>query len=320
MKGRTDLAVRFLGPDTSNYRSNEPFLISSISAIISDMRACSFVCFRGTCAESFWQVASKPISLPNGVTGRFKSDPNRRSRQFTTPADERGPSSRLTRSSWHDCRRKDFIRPPKRRAQLIRRLYFDLTGLPPTPAEVQAFVSDPSPKAYEKLVDRLLASPRYGERWGQHWLDVVRFAETDGFEYDTHRKDAWRYRDYVIRSFNDDKPYDQFVREQLAGDEIDSPNEELKIAAGFHRLGPLRKNAGNQEVASSRNEVLTEMTNVVGAALLGVTLGCARCHDHKFDPIRQTDYYRMQAFFAKTHDNDIPLASPEEKAAWKAKT
>ncbi len=217
---------------------------------------------------------------------------------------------------------KEGLRPsPKAtRATLIRRVYFDLIGLPPTPAEVQAFVADPSPKAYEKVVDKLLASPRYGERWGQHWLDVVRFAETDGFEYDTHRRDAWRYRDYVIRSFNADKPYDQFVREQLAGDEIDSPNEELKIAAGFHRLGPLRKNAGNQEVASSRNEVLTEMTNAVGATLLGVTLGCARCHDHKFDPIRHTDYYRMQAFFSKTNDNDITLASPEEKAAWKAKT
>jgi hypothetical protein len=141
---------------------------------------------------------------------------------------------------------KEGLRPSPRasRQALIRRLYFDLTGLPPTPAEVQAFIADKSPKAYEKVVDRLLESPRYGERWGQHWLDVVRFAETDGFEYDTHRKDAWRYRDYVIRSFNADKPYDQFVREQVAGDEIDSPNEELKIAAGFHRLGPLRKNAG----------------------------------------------------------------------------
>ena len=140
-------------------------------------------------------------------------------------------------------------------------------------------------------------APHYGERWGQHWLDVVRFAETDGFEYDTHRKDAWRYRDYVINAFNDDKPYDRFILEQLAGDEIGPTQDETLVAAGFNRLGPLRKNAGNQEVASSRNEVLTEMTNVVGSSLLGVTLGCARCHDHMFDPIRQSDYYRMQAFF-----------------------
>ena len=169
-------------------------------------------------------------------------------------------------------------------------------------------------------MEQLLNSPHYGERWGQHWLDVVRFAETDGFEYDTHRKDAWRYRDYVIRAFNNDKPYDRFLTEQLAGDEIAPKEDETLIAAGFNRLGPLRKNAGNQEVASSRNEVLTEMTNVVGSALLGVTLGCARCHDHKFDPIRQSDYYRMQAYFAAAQPNDIPRASAEEQAAWKAKS
>src|SRR5207253_1835783 len=205
--------------------------------------------------------------------------------------------------------------PPADRAEWLRRVSFDLTGLPPSPEEIEAFLTDPSPDAVERVVDRLLASPRYGERWGQHWLDVVRFAETDGFEYDTHRKDAWRYRDYVIRSFQNDKPYDQFIREQLAGDEINPKHEEYRIAAGFNRLGPLRKNAGNQEVASSRNEVLTEMTNVVGAAILGVTLGCARCHDHKFDPIRHTDYYRMQAFFAATQPEDVQLSSAEEQAA-----
>jgi hypothetical protein len=183
--------------------------------------------------------------------------------------------------------------PPAERTALIRRLYFDLTGLPPSPAEIDAFAADRSAGAYEKLVDRLLASPGYGERWGQHWLDVVRFSETDGFEYDTHRHDAWRYRDYVIRSFNNDKPYDRFLTEQLAGDEIAPAEDETLIAAAFNRLAPLRKNAGNQEVASSRNEVLTEMTNIVGSALLGVTLGCARCHDHKFDPFRQSDYYRV---------------------------
>jgi hypothetical protein len=218
--------------------------------------------------------------------------------------------------------RKENLQPAPAASKrtLIRRLYFDLTGLPPTPAEVEAFLADKSTDAYERVVDKLLASPRYGERWGQHWLDVVRFAETDGFEYDTHRPDAWRYRDYVIRSFNADKPYDRFLREQIAGDEIDKENQEYRVASGLHRLGPLRKNAGNQEVASSRNEVLTEMTNVVGSAILGVTLGCARCHDHKFDPIRHTDYYRMQAFFASTHGDDVPLASAEEQAAWKAKT
>lgn len=208
---------------------------------------------------------------------------------------------------------------PADRTTLIRRLSFDVIGLPPTPREVEAFVKDNSPDAYAKLVEKLLASPQYGERWGQHWLDVVRFAETDGFEYDTHRNDAWRYRDYVIKSFNEDKPYNRFVLEQLAGDELDAANDELLIAAGFNRLGPLRKNAGNQEVASSRNEVLTEMTNAVGAAFLGVTIGCARCHNHKFDPVRQSDYYRLQAYFAGVYDKDIPKASAEEQAARKAK-
>jgi hypothetical protein len=217
--------------------------------------------------------------------------------------------------------RKEGLAPaPKAdRATLIRRVTFDLTGLPPTPAEVTAFVTDKRPDAYEKLIDRLLASPQYGERWGQHWLDVVRFSETDGYEYDAHRRDAWRYRDYVIHSFNTDKPYNQFIREQLAGDELAPNNEIMRVASGFQRLGPLRKNAGNQEVASSRNEQLTEMTNVVGSAIMGVTLGCARCHDHKFDPIRHTDYYRIQAYFSGTFEEDVPLSSKEEQAAWKVK-
>src|SRR5215472_15609759 len=200
--------------------------------------------------------------------------------------------------------------PPADRTTLIRRVYFDLTGLPPTPTEVAAFVADRSPDAWQNLVERLLSSPRYGERWGEHWLDVVRFAETDGFEYDTHRRDAWRYREYVIRAFQNDKPYDRFLAEQLAGDEIAPKEDETLIAAGFNRLGPLRKNAGNQEVASSRNEILTEMTNIVGAAILGVTLGCARCHDHKFDPFRQSDYYRIQAYFSEVQENDVPKSSP----------
>ncbi|HEY2012017.1 MAG TPA: DUF1549 and DUF1553 domain-containing protein [Bryobacteraceae bacterium] len=209
--------------------------------------------------------------------------------------------------------------PAADRPTLIRRVTFDLTGLPPTPEEIDAFVRDQSPDAWERVVDRLLASPHYGEQWGHHWLDVVRFAESDGYEYDMHRPDAWRYRDYVIQSFNDDKPYNEFVKEQLAGDEMDSKNQTYLVASGFNRLGPLRKNAGNQDVASSHNEVLTEMTNIVGAAFLGVTAGCARCHDHKFDPFRQADYYRLQAHFAQLQPSDLVLASKEEQDAWKAK-
>ena len=217
--------------------------------------------------------------------------------------------------------KKESLRPaPKAgKGTLIRRVYFDLTGLPPTPQEIDAFVRDKSPDAWAKLVDKLLTSPEYGEKWGNHWLDVVRFGETDGFEYDTFRNDAWRYRDYVIQAFNSDKPYDQFIREQLAGDEIDPKNEITRTAAGFQRLGAVRKNAGNQAVASSRNETLTEMTNIVGSALLGVTLGCARCHNHKFDPFRHTDYYRIQAYFAGTFENDVSLATPEQQSAWNAK-
>jgi Protein of unknown function (DUF1553)/Protein of unknown function (DUF1549) len=209
--------------------------------------------------------------------------------------------------------------PQADKLTLIRRATYDLHGVPPTTEEIDAFVKDTSPQAWEHVVDRLLDSPRYGEQWGRHWLDVVRFAESDGYEYDTHRPDAYRFRDYVVKSFNADLPYDEFIKEQLAGDEMDPNNETYLIASGFNRLGPLRKNAGNQSVASSRNEVLTEMTNVVGAAFLGVTVGCSRCHDHKFDPFRQSDYYRLQGFFIQAQSNDLIRATPEEQTEWNAK-
>jgi hypothetical protein len=210
--------------------------------------------------------------------------------------------------------------PEADRATLIRRLSFDLIGLPPTPEEIEAFVRDGAHDAYERLVERLLASPHYGERWAQHWLDVGRFAESDGFEYDRYRPGMWRYRDYVIRSLNEDRPFDRFVTEQLAGDEIDPVNPELQVAAGFHRLGPVRRNAGNQDVASSRNEVLTEMTDAVGMVFLGLTVGCARCHDHKFDDFSQEDYYRLQAFLAATHEHNVSLADARTQADWQART
>ncbi len=210
--------------------------------------------------------------------------------------------------------------PEADRRTLIRRLSFDLTGLPPPPEEVAAFVRDPATDAYERLVDRLLASPHYGERWGRHWLDVVRYAETEGFEYDRARPGAWRYRDYVIASLNADKPYDRFLTEQLAGDEIDPDDRELRTAAGFYRLGPVRRNAGNQEVAFSRLEFLTERTDTLSAVFLGLTVGCARCHDHKFDDIPQADYYRLQAFLAAAHEDDLVLADALTLAAWQART
>src|SRR5262249_49786097 len=139
--------------------------------------------------------------------------------------------------------------PEADRTTLIRRLTFDLTGLPPTPAEIEAFLVDTAPDAYARVVDRLLASPRYGERWGQHWLDGVRFAESEGFEYDRHLPDAWRFRDYVIDSLNADKPFDRFILEQLAGDELAPDDRSARVAVGFYRLGPVRRNAGNADVA-----------------------------------------------------------------------
>ena len=216
--------------------------------------------------------------------------------------------------------------PPAGRATLARRLYFDLTGLPPTPSDIGAFVNDKAPNAWERLVDRLLSSPRFGERAGQRWLDVVRYAETEGFEYDRYLPGLWRYRDYVIDAFNQDKPYSRFVREQLAGDEMangsakSQAGRELLAAAGLHRLGPVRRNAGNQEVASSRNEVLTERTDIVGAAFLGLTVGCARCHDHMFDPIRQVDYYRLQAYFGPSRETNIVFSGDSSIEDWQKRT
>ena len=199
---------------------------------------------------------------------------------------------------------------------IARRLHLNLIGLPPTPEEIGAYVRDSAPDAYERLVDRLLANPHYGEAWGQHWLDVARYSESEGFEYDRHRAGAWRFRDYVIHSFNVDKPFDLFLLEQLAGDEQPSQSDETRVAVGFHRLGPIRRNAGNTDVAFSRNEVLTEVTDAVGQVFLGLTIGCARCHDHMFDPVRQRDYYRLQAFFAATHEHDVQLGDPAFVKQW----
>jgi len=205
------------------------------------------------------------------------------------------------------------------RSILLRRVTVDLTGLPPSPEEIDAFVNDPNQNAYVNVVERLLASPHYGERWGQHWLDVVRYADTDGFEYDALRPDAWRYRDYVVKSFNNDKPFDRFILEQLAGDELAPGDQESLAAVGFNRLAAWRKNAGNQDEDMNRNEVLTEQANAVGAVFMGTTLACARCHDHLFDPIKQSDYYRLQAFFAPAVFKETSLASPEAQKAWDAK-
>jgi mono/diheme cytochrome c family protein len=186
--------------------------------------------------------------------------------------------------------------PPAPRAALIRRAYYDLTGLPPTPEEVRAFLADKAPNAWEKVVDRLLASPHYGEMWGRHWLDLVRFAETNSYERDGVKPNAWRYRDYVIDAFNKDKPYHQFVMEQLAGDELPGRTPERLIATGYYRLG-----LWDDEPVDRKQALYDDLDDVVSTTsqvFLGLTVGCARCHDHKIDPIPQKDYYRLLAFFA----------------------
>lgn len=185
--------------------------------------------------------------------------------------------------------------PPASKTELIRRAYYDLTGLPPSTAEVEAFVNDPAPDAYEKLIDRLLESPHYGEKWARHWLDLVRFAETNSYERDNPKPSAWRYRDYVIRAFNADIPYDRFVREQLAGDEIAPGDTEALIATGYYRLGIWDDEPTDAD--QSRFDSLDDIVATTGQVFLGLTVDCARCHDHKIDPIPQKDYYKLVSFF-----------------------
>ena len=201
--------------------------------------------------------------------------------------------------------------PEADRRTLVRRVTFALTGLPPTPEEVEAFVSDPAPDAYEKLVDRLLASPRYGERWARHWLDVVRFADTHGFEMNQPRPSAWHYRDWVIRSLNEDRPYDRFVFEQLAGDAVGAD-----AATGFLVAGAWDQVKSPDPVltAQQRADELHDVVSVTASTFLGLTVGCARCHDHKFDPVPQADYFRFIAVFAGVQHGERPLRGTDEAA------
>jgi mono/diheme cytochrome c family protein len=184
--------------------------------------------------------------------------------------------------------------PPAEKTSLLRRVYYDLTGLPPAPDEVDAFLKDTSPDAYGKVVDKLLMSPAYGERWARHWLDLVRYAETNGYEFDTAKPHVWRYRDYVINGLNADKPYDQFVKEQLAGDELDPATTDGLIATGFYRLGAW--DGGAPDRLQAAYDELDDIVSTTGQVFLGLTVQCARCHDHKIDPFPQKDYYRLLAF------------------------
>lgn len=212
------------------------------------------------------------------------------------------------------------------RRELVRRAYLDLHGVAPTPEQTNAFVQDNRPDAWERLIDDLLSSPRYGERWGQHWLDVVRFAESDGYRQDAFRPEAWPYRDYVVRSFNEDKPYNQFVREQLAGDQINPDDPNVLVGTAYLRNGLYEYNQRN--VRMHWELIVNEITNLTGEVFLGVGIGCAQCHNHKFDPLLQADYFRMQAFLAPIRwRHDLKLATPEEQkdydtklAAWEEAT
>jgi hypothetical protein len=190
------------------------------------------------------------------------------------------------------------LKPAKEadRRTLARRAYLDLHGLPPTAEQIEKFVMDPAPDAYEKLIEELLASPRYGEKWGRHWLDLARYGDTAGFEQDPYLLYAWRYRDYVIDSFNNDKPYDQFVKEQIAGDELYPDNPAAMTGTGFYTVGPNRDMLYKVEDIN-RVETLIDWVDTTGSVFLGLTVGCARCHDHKFDPIPQRDYMALQAIF-----------------------
>lgn len=200
---------------------------------------------------------------------------------------------------------------------LLRRLHLDLVGLPPTIAEIEAYSNDPSPYAYENAVNRLLASPHFGERWGRHWLDLSHYADSDGFEKDTVRPHAWRYRNWVIDALNRDVPYDQFTIEQLAGDLLENAGTDQRVATGFHR-NTLTNKEGGVDQEQFRVEQVVDRTNTTASVFLGLTMACAQCHDHKYDPLSQKEYFGMYAFFNTAMEEDIPAVLPEEQDSYEA--
>ena len=208
--------------------------------------------------------------------------------------------------------------PRADRITLLRRAYLDLIGLPPTPAETAEFLADNAPHAWDRLIDKLLASPHYGERWGRHWLDVARYADSNGFEHDFSRPNAWRYRDYVVRAFNKDTPYNVFLAEQIAGDELDWVTEDSLIATGFLR-SYAKVGFREKDNPQFRYEYLDDMIATIGRGILGLTVQCARCHNHKFDPIPQKDYYKMQASLFGYVETDFPLTSKQQAEAYEKK-
>ena len=274
------------------------------------------------------------VEAGRGLSERAAGLAPRRGRLVVAPADPSGRAARRSGEPRRPASARRSMRssstgskaaglkpsPEADRATLIRRVTFDLIGLPPTPEQVDAFVADPDPMAYERLVDRLLASPQYGERWGRHWLDVVRFGESEGYETNLPRPSAWPYRDYVIRAFNRDTPFPRFVLEQLAGDTLNetrvSAADWLTQAATGFLVGGSHDIVGNQTVEGmlqQRADDLDDMITATGTAFLGLTIQCARCHDHKFDPIRQADYYGLQAVFAGVNHAAREIPAPDSE-------
>ena len=272
------------------------------------------------------------------ITGRSRRRSHPRPPPVRDGGRVRGPVDRFIQRALED--RGLTLGPDADRATLIRRLSFDLTGLPPTPEEIAAFVDDPRPDAYERLVDRLLASPRYGERWGKHWLDAAGYADSNGyFSADTDRPLAYRYRDYVIRAFNADRPLDQIVREQLAGDELagyrrgpGTPPEVIDQLVATHFLrngqdGTGESDGNPDEVRADKYAVLEGTVQIIGSSLLGLTIQCAECHDHKFEPVTQKEYYRLQAIlypafnvehWVKPNDRVVIAGPRDELLRWEA--
>jgi hypothetical protein len=251
-----------------------------------------------TAADRNWWSFRKPVRhpIPNVTDARWKANPID---AFVKKA--------LDQKGLQPARRAD-------RHTLIRRAYLDLTGLLPGPQEVDAFVNDPSPQAYQKLIERLLSSPHYGERWGRFWLDVARYADSSGYEHDYDIANAWRYRDYVIKSFNQDKPYNRFIIEQLAGDELDGEVDkdyDNLIATTYYRIGP-RVRFREKDNPYYRYEYLDDTIRTTFQGFMGLSVNCARCHDHKFDPISRMDYYRTMAMIFSNVDYDHKLAPPEK--------
>jgi len=260
-----------------------------------------------------WSDLPTPAAVTPGQTGHWAFQPIRRP---PIPTDDANPIDAFTRARL----RQEGIAPSPEAPKnvLLRRLSLDVIGLPPTPEELAEFLADTRPDAYERQVDRLLASPHYGEKWARHWLDQARYADSDGYEKDWSRPYAWRYREWVIDALNRDMPFDRFTIEQIAGDLVPNSTVEDKAATGFHR-NTLTNREGGIDNEQFRFENLVDRTATVGTVWLGLTIGCAQCHDHKYDPLKQKDFYRLAAFFDNIEEVDIDAPMPGELGPWLAK-